>query len=73
MPVKDVLTITDRAGTKLIKVSDLLANDRDWQGEALHITTTTGFSTHATMVAGVMFGEVKGKPCQRQRAASVQG
>jgi hypothetical protein len=39
MPVKDVVTIADRIGTKLIKVSDLLANDRDWQGDALHITT----------------------------------
>jgi Ca2+-binding RTX toxin-like protein/LysM repeat protein len=39
MPVKDVLTIADRVGTKLIKVLDLLANDRDWQGDALHITT----------------------------------
>jgi hypothetical protein len=24
---------------KLIKVADLLANDRDWQGDALRITT----------------------------------
>jgi Ca2+-binding RTX toxin-like protein len=39
MPVRDVLTIADRTGIKLIKVSDLLANDRDWQGDALHITT----------------------------------
>ncbi|MDP2811970.1 MAG: S8 family serine peptidase, partial [Rhodocyclaceae bacterium] len=39
LPVKDVLTISDRNGTKLIKVADLLANDRDWQGDALHITT----------------------------------
>jgi Ca2+-binding RTX toxin-like protein/subtilisin-like proprotein convertase family protein len=39
LPVKDILTIADRAGLKLIKVSDLLANDRDWQGDALHITT----------------------------------
>ncbi|MDP1610950.1 MAG: Ig-like domain-containing protein, partial [Sulfuritalea sp.] len=39
MPVKDVITIADRVGTKLIKVADLLANDRDWQGDLLHITT----------------------------------
>ena len=39
MLVKDVLTIADRSGVKLIRVSDLLANDRDWQGDALHITT----------------------------------
>ena len=39
LPVKDVLTIADRVGLKLIKVADLLANDRDWQGDALHITT----------------------------------
>lgn len=39
MPVKDVITIADRSGLKLIKASDLLANDRDWQGDALHITT----------------------------------
>ena len=39
LPVKDVLTIADRNGMKLIKVADLLANDRDWQGDALHITT----------------------------------
>jgi Ca2+-binding RTX toxin-like protein len=38
-PVKDVLTLDNRTGMKLIKVSDLLANDRDWQGDALHITT----------------------------------
>ncbi len=37
--VKDVLTIDNRTGTKLIKVADLLANDRDWQGDALQITT----------------------------------
>lgn len=39
MPVKDVITIADRNGLKLIKVADLLANDRDWQGDALHLTT----------------------------------
>ncbi|MBI5107649.1 MAG: S8 family serine peptidase, partial [Rhodocyclales bacterium] len=39
LPVKDVLTIADRNGVKLIKVTDLLANDRDWQGDALHLTT----------------------------------
>uniref|UniRef100_UPI002627EBE3 calcium-binding protein n=1 Tax=Propionivibrio sp. TaxID=2212460 RepID=UPI002627EBE3 len=39
MPVKDVITIANRTGMKLIKVADLLANDRDWQGDALHITT----------------------------------
>jgi hypothetical protein len=39
LPVKDVLTIDNRTGTKLIKVADLLANDRDWQGDALQITT----------------------------------
>ncbi|MDP3592373.1 S8 family serine peptidase, partial [Phenylobacterium sp.] len=39
LPVKDVITIDNRTGTKLIKVADLLANDRDWQGDALHITT----------------------------------
>ena len=38
-PVKDVLTIADRVGVKLIKVADLLANDRDWQGDQLHIAT----------------------------------
>lgn len=37
-PVKDVLTIANRIGTQLIKVADLLVNDRDWQGDALHIT-----------------------------------
>ncbi len=39
MPVKDVITIANRNGLKLIKVADLLANDRDWQGDALHLTT----------------------------------
>jgi|CXWL01.1.fsa_nt_gi Ca2+-binding RTX toxin-like protein len=39
MPVKDVITIANRTGLKLIKVADLLANDRDWQNDALHITT----------------------------------
>lgn len=39
LPVKDVITINNRMGVKLIKVADLLANDRDWQGDALHITT----------------------------------
>jgi Ca2+-binding RTX toxin-like protein len=39
MPVTDVLTIADRSGVKLLKVSDILTNDRDWQGDALHITT----------------------------------
>jgi hypothetical protein len=37
MPVKDVLTIGDRSGPKTISVAQLLANDRDWQGDALHI------------------------------------
>jgi Ca2+-binding RTX toxin-like protein len=39
IPVKDVLTIADRNGAKLISVASLLANDLDWQGDALHITT----------------------------------
>ena len=39
IPVKDVVTIANRTGTKLIKVSDLLANDCDWQGDAIHMTT----------------------------------
>jgi Ca2+-binding RTX toxin-like protein len=39
LPVKDVITLANRVGMKLIKVSDLLANDSDWQGDALHITT----------------------------------
>ena len=39
LPVKDVVQIDNRTGTKLISVTTLLANDRDWQGDALHITT----------------------------------
>ena len=39
LPVKDVLTINDRVGLKLISVASLLSNDQDWQGDALHITT----------------------------------
>jgi len=39
LPVKDVITIADRNGAKLISVAQLLANDVDWQGDALHITT----------------------------------
>ena len=39
LPVKDVLTLDSRSGLKLIKVADLLANDKDWQGDALHFTT----------------------------------
>ncbi|WP_430435619.1 S8 family serine peptidase [Methyloversatilis sp.] len=38
-PVQDVVTIADRSGPKLIKVADLLANDRDWQADTLRITT----------------------------------
>ncbi|WP_341929606.1 S8 family serine peptidase, partial [Methyloversatilis discipulorum] len=38
-PVQDVITIADRSGPKLIKVADLLANDRDWQADTLRITT----------------------------------
>lgn len=34
-----MLTIADRRGAKLIKVADLLENDRAWQGDALHITS----------------------------------
>lgn len=39
IPVKDVITIADRNGAKLISVASLLGNDIDWQGDALHITT----------------------------------
>jgi len=39
LPVKDVITLDNRIGVKLIKVADLLANDRDWQGDAIHLTT----------------------------------
>ena len=39
MPVKDVITIDDRVGIKLIGVAGLLANDRDWQGDKLYINT----------------------------------
>jgi hypothetical protein len=35
---------------KLIKVADLLANDRDWQGDALHITTISD------LVGGTLVG-----------------
>ncbi|WP_188128349.1 S8 family serine peptidase, partial [Propionispora hippei] len=44
MPVKDVLTADkngaafDRSTAHLIAASQLLANDIDWQGDALHIT-----------------------------------
>lgn len=44
MPVKDVLTTDkngvafDRTNAHLIAASQLLANDIDWQGDALHIT-----------------------------------
>ncbi len=39
MPVKDVLTVDNRNGMKRIKVSDLLANDRDCKADTLHIST----------------------------------
>jgi len=52
MPVKDVITISDRTSSKLIKVSDLLANDRDWQGDALHITN----------ISDVIGGTIQGVP-----------
>ena len=39
MPVNEVLTIADRNGVKLIKVADILANGRDWQGDTLQLIT----------------------------------
>ncbi|MBK7900593.1 MAG: S8 family serine peptidase [Betaproteobacteria bacterium] len=37
-PVKDVIALANRTGVKLIKVADLLKNDRDWQGDTLKLT-----------------------------------
>ncbi|MBK8918916.1 MAG: cadherin-like domain-containing protein [Betaproteobacteria bacterium] len=37
-PVKDVIALANRTGLKLIKVADLLKNDRDWQGDTLKLT-----------------------------------
>jgi Ca2+-binding RTX toxin-like protein len=51
MPVKDVLTIGDRSGPKTISVAQLLANDRDWQGDALHITAIS--DVRGGTIAGV--------------------
>lgn len=39
LPVKDVITIADGAGTKRISVASLLAYDQDWRSDALHNTT----------------------------------
>jgi hypothetical protein len=39
MPVKDVITITNRVGVKLIKVADLLGNDKDLQGDSINLGT----------------------------------
>jgi Ca2+-binding RTX toxin-like protein len=50
LPVKDVISLPNRIGMKLIKVADLLANDRDWQGDALHITTISD------LVGGTLVG-----------------
>jgi Ca2+-binding RTX toxin-like protein len=50
MPVKDIITVADRVGLKLIKAADLLANDRDWQGDTLHITTIS------SIVGGTLVG-----------------
>ena len=55
MPVKDVLTIADRNGAKLISVTSLLANDLDWQGDALHITTIS--DVKGGTIAGVTGSE----------------
>jgi Ca2+-binding RTX toxin-like protein len=39
MPVKDVITIANRVGVKLIKVADLLGNDEDLQGDSINLGT----------------------------------
>jgi Ca2+-binding RTX toxin-like protein len=39
LPVKDIIAVADHSGIKTINVSDLLANDRDLNGDVLHITS----------------------------------
>ncbi len=51
-PVKDVIAVSDRNGAKLISVAQLLANDIDWQGDALHITTIS--EVKGGTIAGTM-------------------
>ena len=57
LPVKDVITIDNRPGTKLISVASLLANDRDWQGDALHITAISDVRG-GTIVGSTNGGEI---------------
>ena len=46
LPVKDVLTIADRTGLKLISAASLLANDQDWQGDARETVAGNGFQAY---------------------------
>lgn len=54
IPVKDVVTIADRNGAKLIPVISLLGNDIDWQSDALHITTIS--DVRGGTIAGTVGG-----------------